>query len=122
MYCGWRFVYVLQPSHPEPSDPASQKIIGKVGPGERSPQKRPTDKDASEEFQKGRMPQLQKLQHASNHQHQCSDDPGSGVVQEQEEQNAPEYFVEYTVERIVDPVCGWACVELAIDSNRHDDQ
>ena len=68
------------------------------------------------------MPQLQKFQHASNHQHQCSDDPGSGVVQEEEEENAPEYLVEYTAERIVDPICGWACVGLAVEADGYDNQ
>ena len=86
--CGWRFVYVPQPSHPEPSDSASQKIVGKVRPSEGSTQKRPTDKGAADEFQKGRMPQLQEFQRTGHHQHRCSDHPGPGVVQEQEEDEA----------------------------------
>jgi hypothetical protein len=69
--CGWRFVYVLQPSHPQPSDSTSQKIVGKVGPGEGSTQNCPTDEGASEEFQ-----------HTGNHQYKCSNEPGLDIVQE----------------------------------------
>jgi hypothetical protein len=76
---------------------------------------------AADEFQKGRMPQLQKLQQTGCHQHERGNDPGFGV-REQEKESTPEYLIEYTAEGIVDPICGWACVELAIETNRHDDQ
>ena len=81
-YRSLAFAYMLQPSHPEPSDSTSQEVVWKVRPGEGSTQSCPTDKVASDEFQKGRMPQLQEFQHTGNHQHKRSDDPGSGVVQE----------------------------------------
>jgi hypothetical protein len=110
---------VLQPG---PAQQTAQYIVDEIAPDKDRADQHPTQKKASDEFQRRVMDKLENLQQAGNNKDPSGNQAGFGW-DEQENQQTPEDDVEYAAQGVVHPTRSRAAgIEFGVEAKRHDHQ